>query len=380
MSYWKERLLRLFDRKGFQDKDLIKRLKDKKIVCYGAGLGFRTFNSLVVKQFGLNLIAIIDKKFPEIAIIGPYPVYNTESFPGSLIDKDTVAVITVTRPEYECEILDYLKYRGFTNILRAKDIYEFNVPIMPNDVKRKGFDYYLENREKVLAAMKLFNDELSKRIYYKFLKTHMLKVPQEIPCSVSTDQYFPKNVELAKGKRRIIHCGAYVGDTIKDMINFLGKIEALACFEPDPKNFAELREFVQKNHSEIADMVLLFPCAVSSGEELVSFRSLGAESFITKGERGDFFIQTVALDNVLFGFKPSYITLDVEGHELEALKGAKRIIEEDRPDLAVCVYHSPCDIWEIPLYIEEQDLGYKLFLRNHRGFCMETVLYATAGS
>ena len=63
--------------------------------------------------------------------------------------------------------------------------------------------------------------------------------------------------------------------------------------------------------------------------------------------------------------------------ELEALKGAEMLIKVNKPDLAICVYHAPNHIWDIPLYLESLRSGYKYYLRNYTSLISETVLYAT---
>jgi hypothetical protein len=68
--------------------------------------------------------------------------------------------------------------------------------------------------------------------------------------------------------------------------------------------------------------------------------------------------------------------MDIEGSEINALRGAKNTIMKHRPKLAVCIYHKPTDLWEIPLYLKELVLDYKLHLRHHSGFLNETVCYA----
>ena len=69
--------------------------------------------------------------------------------------------------------------------------------------------------------------------------------------------------------------------------------------------------------------------------------------------------------------------MDIEGAELDALIGAEKTIRENVPDLGICVYHSPNHLWEIPLFLNNLDLGYRFYLRNYTSFMHETVLYAT---
>ena len=91
---------------------------------------------------------------------------------------------------------------------------------------------------------------------------------------------------------------------------------------------------------------------------------------------GNLLIQCVALDLCLPDFEPSFISMDIEGAEFDALQGMKEIIKKHHPKLAVCVYHSPDHIWTIPQFLHELVPEYKFYLRNYTGFTSETVLYA----
>lgn len=68
--------------------------------------------------------------------------------------------------------------------------------------------------------------------------------------------------------------------------------------------------------------------------------------------------------------------MDIEGAELQGLKGAKNIIVKNRPKLAICIYHKPEDILEIPLYLQSIVPDYKFYIRYYSNHDIETVLYA----
>lgn len=72
----------------------------------------------------------------------------------------------------------------------------------------------------------------------------------------------------------------------------------------------------------------------------------------------------------------TFIKMDIEGAELAALKGAKNTIKMYKPKLAICVYHNPLDIIEIPKLIKEIEPSYKLYLRHYSKFYSDTILYA----
>ena len=94
------------------------------------------------------------------------------------------------------------------------------------------------------------------------------------------------------------------------------------------------------------------------------------------GSAGDTTIAIESLDMMNIPEKITFIKMDIEGSELEALKGAKNIIKKDQPKLAICVYHKPEDIIDIPLYIKSLVPEYQLYLRHYSGMSGETVLYA----
>lgn len=87
-------------------------------------------------------------------------------------------------------------------------------------------------------------------------------------------------------------------------------------------------------------------------------------------------IETVALDETVYDRKPTYIKMDIEGAEQEALKGCKRIIQDYKPKLAICIYHKPDDLFEIPIMIKEMNPEYKLYVRQYADAWYDTVLYA----
>lgn len=68
--------------------------------------------------------------------------------------------------------------------------------------------------------------------------------------------------------------------------------------------------------------------------------------------------------------------MDIEGAEMEALKGAENILKRDKPKLAICLYHKREDMWEIPYLIKSIKPEYKFFIRHYSNYEGETVLYA----
>ena len=69
-----------------------------------------------------------------------------------------------------------------------------------------------------------------------------------------------------------------------------------------------------------------------------------------------------------------FIKADIEGEELNMLKGARKTIEKFKPKLAICVYHRPQDLWEIPFYIRDNFEGAKFYF-NFNNVIVDAVLF-----
>lgn len=141
-------------------------------------------------------------------------------------------------------------------------------------------------------------------------------------------------------------------------------------FEPNPAQFAALKQNLREyKNAEI------FPYGAYDQNMTLRFSDLETtDSRIT--DTGTVSIDARKLDDVLQGKKVTFIKMDIEGAELAALRGAEKIIREQRPKLAICVYHKPEDIWEIPSLILSYNPDYRLYLRHYSITEAETVLYA----
>lgn len=88
-------------------------------------------------------------------------------------------------------------------------------------------------------------------------------------------------------------------------------------------------------------------------------------------------VKTISIDEMLEGEKCTFIKMDIEGAEMEALQGAQKSISKYYPKLAISIYHKDDDLWKIPYYIKKTWPEYKLYIRHYTYVTTETVLYAT---
>lgn len=168
--------------------------------------------------------------------------------------------------------------------------------------------------------------------------------------------------------------GAYTGCTALYFSKRAGPNGKIYAFEPEPQNFKLLK-------SNIQDAAL----------KNVEARNLAATAenghiFITPdckywaratGEGKGVKISSVCLDEFIMaeGGKADFIKMDIEGGELEALKGLKRTLAELRPKLAIAVYHCPEDMIAIPLEILASNPDYVFFMKHNSEDYLETVMF-----
>ena len=87
-------------------------------------------------------------------------------------------------------------------------------------------------------------------------------------------------------------------------------------------------------------------------------------------------VSVAAMDDMRECQDATFIKMDLEGAEMQALQGAENLIKRNKPKLAVCIYHSDQDMLEIIRYIHKIVPEYSLYVRQHSNGIGETVLYA----
>jgi len=148
------------------------------------------------------------------------------------------------------------------------------------------------------------------------------------------------------------------------------QIEHVLAFEPDPANYAALRAEIGEDMR-----ATLLPMAAWS---CVSTLRFSATQSMASGvaDCGELLVQAAPVDDVAVDWGPTLVKMDVEGAELEALRGMEQTIRAYRPDLCLSLYHTPRHLFEIPLLVASWGLGYRFYLRVHEENTFGVVLYA----
>ncbi|MCL2638022.1 MAG: FkbM family methyltransferase [Oscillospiraceae bacterium] len=189
-------------------------------------------------------------------------------------------------------------------------------------------------------------------------------------------QYFIPEIIKPVSDEIFIDAGCMDGDSSLKFREFTKDFgyKRIYAFEPDIDCYEKSSNIFKDNALK---NVTLIQKGLWDSADTLCFNSADMGSS-TISDEGEMKIETVPLDEVVDSSdKVTFIKMDIEGAELNALYGAREIIKRDKPRLAICVYHKPEDIIYLASFILELNPEYKFFLRHHSPLPMlETVLYA----
>lgn len=214
---------------------------------------------------------------------------------------------------------------------------------------------------------------------YDFLKKNGRKEEHIINVGAVTgelyrQQYFDDAIMKAVQDEIFVDGGCYDGSTSRLFAEWCGgNYCKIYAFEPDVENYNRCKDL----ESRIKDLKLINK-GLWSKASVLRFAGDGSQGSRLVGEDAADVteVSVASIDETVAGDKVTFIKLDVEGAELEALKGAKDTIRQYHPKLVVSIYHKKEDIWEIPAYILSLCDDYRFYIRHYQFSENETILYA----
>lgn len=346
-------------------KDYAKEIIDGNIevILYGAGCWAKQ-QYRMLKECGVQIKAVgIDSEYCKPGMrffdfeIQPVEILM-EKFPtaalwvGFNLDKESYKELQDRlqkrfgkRKIFAC---DCAKYENFAN-----QNYKYS-DVMSNE---KNFQWLYDKLE----------DEKSRETFLSYLSQRISGDYGYAEDIYDPDHYFAKDVVKLENEV-FVDCGAFTGDTIQDLFSKTSPLKVYA-FEPDENNYRTLKDNFE------GKQVLCLKMGAFSKKATLSFAGGNADASKIVDD-GDIQIEVDTIDNVLQGDQATFIKMDIEGAELEALKGAEKTIRQFHPKLAISAYHKFEDLFTLPQYIYSLDKSYKFYLRRHSHLTHELVLYA----
>ena len=232
-----------------------------------------------------------------------------------------------------------------------------------------------EQEAEVRRAASIWADQSSLREYMNHLRWRALGDQDALEPPVSEESYFLDSLYRLNDREVFLDCGAYIGDTAEQVIRRDPNFAKIVAVEADPANFERLTRWVGTLEAQIASRIEALNIAVGARRCKLHFQASGDEG-ARLATNGNVVVECVPIDDLTREDKPTFIKMDIEGAELDALEGASRSIQAYRPILSICVYHKQNDLWRIPLFIRSLVDDYSLFLRAHDVDGWQLVCYA----
>jgi len=231
---------------------------------------------------------------------------------------------------------------------------------------RKGFDLLCDDRSRIE-----FLSQLRFRLLGDF---DGLAHPDSEPQYLATDLFRWREDEV------FVDGGAFDGDTLRSVIAAGKSFERYIALEPDSTNYHALKHYLATLPAGVRSRVEVSPVAAYSTRARMRLDGAGsASAVLVEAEGGgirDGDVECVPLDEYLAERAITFVKLDIEGAEPNALQGARHLIARNRPVLAVCVYHSQNHLWRLPLLIDSVVEDYRYYLRPYNEEAWDLVCYA----
>lgn len=232
-----------------------------------------------------------------------------------------------------------------------------------------------KNQESIRHCLELLEDRHSRETLNSLLEYRQTRNPADIIKADYPDYFHP--VVSPQPGDTIIDGGAWHGDSALLFHNKLKGDCQIYCFEPEAENLSLLEKTI-KNH-QLATTTAV-PYGLYSEPRQLHFTKSNEHSMQShvSNQVTGLVIDVVSLDALpgLGSSQINFIKMDIEGSEQAALLGASHILVTQRPKLAICSYHTPTDLWEIPLLIKQLNPDYRIFVGHHSSNLFETTVYA----
>lgn len=366
-----------------------------------------------LKKKGKKIIGFIDNDINKIGtVLNGYSIFGFDK----LADTNLKIIITSIHSD---QIAEQLNRKGLIlglDYITYDNIYWIDEPQFHDCIGEPFYTQFNAFKEEYFKTYNLLEDEYSKEVFTNIINYRLscldptVRGKQNLPISFEKHktrfnsrknrreklklENIPENIKKVIAEQYICEPYKHINlkdfssyDCIMDIGGFIGDSAAffalqnpsakIISFEPSLEGQKQIKEL--GNHYTNIELVAH---AVWEESTILNFNE-NRESL--QGSRigtGETKISAVSLDDYCDRTKIAkvdFIKMDIEGAELHALKGAMKTLKRDLPDLAISIYHSPRDLWEIPQWIKMNFPEYKVYVDHTEGmFVWGTVCFATA--
>lgn len=346
--------------------ELIETLKStsKPIICFPAGTVAKGIHN-TLERYGVNISHFGDNNPSKIGTF----VYDKEVLSFAQIAKEYKdAYILISSKLYKDEILSQFRAAGFDDSQLIFKMFSYF-----ETIKTSSFYEQMPTQEKNLKKLLgLLSDDSSRetlltklQFMYDFDSSSLEKIVSK------NTMYFDEDFIHLKANEIFVDGGSFTGDTFESFAEKTKDWSHYYAFEPDSSNFIALNKTLTPYSNVTAIQKGLW-----SHTDTLHFSIQGGGSSavrMTSGETTS--VNVVSIDEYFKNKPVSFIKLDVECAERETLEGAMQTIKTHKPILAICIYHKPMDIIELPLFMHSLCPDSKMYIRHYGIDGTDTVCY-----
>lgn len=303
-----------------------------------------------------------------------FPIWNQKN-EREFLKKlpDDKKVIFYGAGSFAKRLLPYLRERVEDIMFCDRDVEKQNAGFYGYKVISPESMFGIDNKKVVICTTKYYCDTEKYLMDIGIVSEDIIDIREFFICGTG-DDYFYEDFLNYEDEEIFIDAGCYNLGTTIDFVRLCRGLKKVYAFEPDIFNYKECISRIEKEKANLPQIIMLPYGTWNERTELHFEATAGGCSHIGEGNA---VIKTAVIDDVVdISDKVTFIKMDVEGAELESLKGAKMIIKRDHPKLAICIYHKPEDMVTLPLYIKSLVPEYKFYLRSYSNSDNEMVLYA----
>ena len=339
-----------------KEKNLVEQfLSSKNIKKYV--LGINKLTKSVLKHMDID--GVIDD-FTRVQSSRKKEILQIENVP-----KDSI-ILWVSNGS-PLEVKNKLDSLGYTNVSYLAFYKYSNLELVEPPFIEDFAEDFKNNMKNYNQTFERLEDEKSKEVFEKVIN---FKISFDFDfmqgfTNNHEEQYFDKEIIPEINNITFVDGGAYVGDTLPSIMKSFPDFKKIYCIEPN-----ELHLNIAKREFGTVKNIEFINCGL--GKE----KQINQELNTNKNNCShDYQANNInSLDNLL-DEKVDFIKLDIEGAEQDAIEGARGIIKNYSPILAICIYHKAEDWYKVPQKVLEINSNYKLYLRHYMEGIYETVLY-----
>ena len=245
-------------------------------------------------------------------------------------------------------------------------------------------NYAERYKSQLESAKSLLTDDYSREVFDELVAFNDSRTPMKEESMDKFPENYCPNVPLNKGDI-MINGGISTDLTLTFKVaETVGEKGLIVGFDPNVRIIEQINKEVEESGFK---NIKTYPYGLwnKNCHKDLYFQDDTDASLIFRKSEGLYLPATlVKLDDFVVkeGIETvNFITLDVEGAEMQALQGSETILLKDKPNLAISIHHRPTDAFEIISYLNGLNVGYKFWLGYHGPYsdkAVNVLLYATA--